>query len=340
MRYLIAGLLMVGLIIVLLAGMNGTLPSGSAKNVVSEPAGQSGNLTPAAEPIRTEEPSSLPATPVPTATVTATLNLVPSATPDAPDSSAVVSATPKPSPTTETSPTPDAAAWKEWPVIPAIPQEMRAIYERGLAQGTIDPGAFSVLGDCQSELGDFLGVFEDNPELVSTLPEGLQETVTNFKGSFNRYNPAAKSGSSAGSLLYAAWNDNKEGACLYGETPVDCELRVHQPSIVFIHTGTHYETQERNWYYLTIIIDKILARGAVPVLVTKADNLELDEHINLNMAKLAVKYGLPLWNFWSSVQDLPDQGLMPNGMHLTAAAHEVHRLGALEMLDAVWLAVR
>jgi hypothetical protein len=31
---------------------------------------------------------------------------------------------------------------------------------------------------------------------------------------------------------------------------------------------------------------------------------------------------------------------MPNGMHLTTAAHEVHRMGALEMLDTVWLAVR
>ncbi len=115
---------------------------------------------------------------------------------------------------------------------------------------------------------------------------------------------------------------------------------MHRPGIVFIHTGTHYETQERNWYYLTIIIDKILARGAIPVLVTKADNLELDEHINQNMARLAANYGLPLWNFWSSVQNLPDQGLQPNLMHLTAAAHEVHRLGALRMLDKVWRAVR
>ena len=334
MRYLIAGLLMVGLIIILLVGMNGSLPSGSAKNVVSDQSTLILSLTPPTEQTQTREPSPIPASPTPSMVATATSNLTPSATPETPDKSAVLSPTPEPSPT------PDAAAWKDWPVIPAIPKEMRAIYKRGLAQDTIDPNAFSVLGDCQSEAGDFLGMFEDNPELVSTLPEGLQETVANFAGSFDRYNPAAKSGSSAGSLLYAAWNDNKEGTCLYGETPVDCELRVHRPSIVFIHTGTHYETQERNWYYLTIIIDKILARGAVPVLVTKADNLELDEHINQNMAKLAVKYGLPLWNFWASVQDLPEQGLMPNRMHLTAAAHEVHRMGALEMLDAVWLAVR
>lgn len=336
MRYLIPGLLMALLIIALLAGMNGAFASGSAKNMDHEQ--DSLSLTPAGGGSQTVKPSPIPS-------ATATFTLVPSATavlPTKPSTTTEPSYTPTNAPTNTPTltPTPDAAAWKEWPVIPAIPADMKAIYERGLAQGTIDPQAFSVLGDCQSESGDFLGVFENNPELVGTLPEGLQETVANFAGSFSRYNPAAKSGSSAGSLLYAAWNDNKEGTCLYGETPVDCELRVHRPSIVFIHTGTHYETQERNWYYLTIIIDKILERGAVPVLVTKADNLELDEHINQNMAKLAVKYGLPLWNFWSSVQDLPEHGLMPNGMHLTTAAHEVHRMGALEMLDTVWLAVR
>jgi hypothetical protein len=340
MRYLIAGLVLVGLIIALLAGINGAFTSGSAKNAAPVQTDLSLNLTLAADAAQqtakltqTVEAMLVQASP----SVTATFTQIPSAT-VLPSATAAPSATSSPSPMP--TPTRDTATWKEWPVIPAIPDEMRAIYERGLAQGTIDPKAFSVLGDCQSEAGDFLGVYENNPRLVSTLPVSLQETVANFAGSFNRYNPAAKSGSSAGSLLYAAWNDNKEGTCLYGETPVDCELRVHRPSIVFIHTGTHYETQERNWYYLTIIIDKILARGAIPVLVTKADDLELDEHINQNMSKLAVKYGLPLWNFWSSVQDLPDQGLMPDKMHLTAAGHEVHRLGALEMLDKVWRAVR
>ncbi len=333
MRYIIAGLLLVGLIIALLAGLNGALPSGSAKNAAPEQDNQGVSLTLAADAVLQTE--KLTQTVEPSSTLASTKTAA-----AAPTTTAEPSATIVPSLAATTIPTPDAAAWKEWPVIPAIPAEMRAIYARGLAQGTIDPNAFSVLGDCQSEAGDFLGVYENNPELVSTLPKNMQETVANFDGSFNRYNPAAKSGSSAGSLLYAAWNDNKEGKCVYGETPVDCELRVHRPSIVFIHTGTHYETQERNWYYLTIIIDKILARGAIPVLVTKADNLELDEHINQNMAKLAVKYGLPLWNFWSSVQSLPDKGLVPDLMHLTAAAHVVHRLGALDMLDTVWRAVR
>jgi hypothetical protein len=224
--------------------------------------------------------------------------------------------------------------------MPTVSDAIRAAYQKGLAQGTIDPTAFSVFGDCQGEADAFLGVFDTSPGLVKKMADDLQEFVNQFAGSFERYNPAAKSGSSAGSLLFAPWNDNKEGNCLEGETPVDCELRVHHPSIVFIQLGTHYETPDRNYAYLSIIIEKVLATGAVPVMVTKADNLEQTEFVNGNIAELAYKYGLPLWNFWYSVQDLPSHGLEPDGMHLTKEGNVVHQVAALRVLGAVWQAVR
>ena len=162
-------------------------------------------------------------------------------------------------------PTLSPQTWKQWPVMPTVSAEIRQLYQRALAEGRINPRAFSVLGDCQSEAEAFLGVFDTSPGLVELMPEERREIVAQFQGSFFRYNPAAKSGSSAGSLLFAPWNDNKEGKCLPGETPVDCELRVHNPSIVFIHLGTHYEARARNYSYLGTIIEKVLATGAVPV---------------------------------------------------------------------------
>jgi hypothetical protein len=239
-------------------------------------------------------------------------------------------------------PTLDPAVWKSWPVFPgAVSAQLRQAYQEAVARGSIDPQAFSVFGDCQSEADSFLGVFDTSPALVNTMNEDLQDIVAQFSGSFYRYNPAAKSGSSAGSLLYAPWNDNKEGKCQEGETPVDCELRVHQPSIVFIHLGTHFEPQARNLSYLTTIVEKILATGAVPIMVTKADHLEgSSEYVNLDIATLAVKYQLPVWNFWASVQELPDQGLQPAGMLLTKDGTTVHQVGALRMLGLVWEAVR
>jgi hypothetical protein len=88
------------------------------------------------------------------------------------------------------------------------------------------------------------------------------------------------------------------------------------------------------------IIDTILAHGAVPILATKADNRELDERVNRDMAILADEYDLPLWNFWAAVQDLPNQGMQSGStMYLSAEAEQVHRRSALEALDAVWRAV-
>lgn len=251
----------------------------------------------------------------------------------APKSTTPASRTLKASPTVQT---PGPARWKEWPVIPVISAQMRQIYQQGLAAGN-NPHAFSVLGDCQSQPDVFMGVFDNDLGLVKQLPIHLQQTVRNFSGSFDRYSPAVKDGTTEGALLFALWNDNKEKKCEYGETPLECELRVHNPSIVFIHVGTHWEA--RNRIYLNKIIDRILEHQAVPVLVTKADNLELDERINQSYAEIAYERGLPLWNFWASVQHLP-QGGMKDEMYLSDEALIVHRNGALEALDAVWRAVK
>jgi hypothetical protein len=256
-----------------------------------------------------------------------------------------ITASVDPTPLLDPTPTPKTVlspeSWKTWPVMPsAVSEALRQAYQAGVAQGKIDPHAFSVFGDCQGEADAFLGVFDTSPGLVKQITPNLQEYVNQFSGSFNRYNPAAKSGSSAGSVLFAPWNDNKDGLCLEGETPVDCELRVHRPSIVFIQLGTHFEPPERNYLYLSTIIEKVLETGAVPVMVTKADNLELTGYVNQNIADLASEYDLPTWNFWSSVQGLPEQGLQPNGMHLTEAGTVTHQLGALRVLGAIWSALQ
>ncbi len=251
-------------------------------------------------------------------------------------------ATPTTTPTLKPTATPTLSpdVWKNWPVMPSVNEDIRLLYQVSVEKGLTDPHAFSVLGDCQSEAEAFLGVFDTSPTLVKTMADDLQAIIAQYSGSFNRYNPAAKSGSSAGSLLYAPWNDNKEGKCKNGETPIDCELRVHRPSIVFVHIGTHFETPDRNLAYMKTIIKKVIAAGAVPVMVTKADNLEHNEFVNKNIARLAAEFGLPTWNFWASVQDLPSQGLKVNGMHLTDAGNVVHQMGALRALEAVWNALR
>jgi hypothetical protein len=236
------------------------------------------------------------------------------------------------------SPEIDPDDWKAFPILPIVSQEMKDVYRAGLENGN-DLHAFSILGDCQSEPEVFLGPFDSDPIAMVDLSYSFRETVRNFAGSFDRYSPTVKDGATTGALLWGEWNDNEEGLCEPGETPLDCELRVHRPSIVLVHIGTHWET--RNYRYLNMIVEKIIASGAVPVLTLKADNRELDERVNQDVAALAIELGLPVWNFWAVMNDQPNDGLLSDSTwELTPEAQAIHRLAALEMLDAVWRGLR
>jgi hypothetical protein len=234
-----------------------------------------------------------------------------------------------------------AEDWKQWPVLPEqISEEMRRLYQEGLQKGT-NPHAFSIIGDCQSQPEFFLGIFDIEPLYVSILPVPLQQTAHQFSGSFARSSPTVRDGITAGAVLWNEWaNSYQRGqVCRANENPLQCELRVHNPSIVLIHIGTHWEA--RNHRYLTLIIETIKQHGAVPVMVTKADNREGDERINLQSVQVAQEQGIPVWNFWASVQHTPNNGLEDNSeMYLNAQAVEIHRYSALQVLEKVWRAVK
>ena len=100
------------------------------------------------------------------------------------------------------------------------------------------------------------------------------------------------------------------------------------------------------------ILEILLSEKVVPILSTKGDNLEGDHRINRTIACLAQEYQIPLWNFWSAIQPLPDHGLQPDRDHLTysgktdfddsgamQSAWTVRNLTALQVLDAVWRGV-
>jgi hypothetical protein len=237
----------------------------------------------------------------------------------------------------------DPNDWKDWSVIPDfIDPSLQKVYERGLTLGN-DPHAFSIFGDCQTRPGEFFGVFETDPASLQGLSPELRETVAHFTGSFNRESSTSQDGTTPGSLLWDQWHRGEYG-CTFAETPIQCELRTNRPSFVIIQVGTHFES--RNTEYLRKIIMQLLDAGVVPILATKADNRELDERINRDMALLAVEYDLPLWNFWASVSDLPDRGLytrsdrpLQGDIYLTDEAALIHRMTGLEALDAVWRAV-
>jgi hypothetical protein len=221
-----------------------------------------------------------------------------------------------------------ADAWQQMPVIPKLSERALRIYESGIKQGT-NPNAFSKIGDCESRTTWFLSIFDGDPSMYSLGEyQDLQSVIDHYRGSWSRLSLAAKSGFTAASVLSPLWADPEQ--CQKDETPLACEFRIHNPSVVLINMGTndvpHKERFEEN---LRAIIEYCISRGVLPILGTKADNLEGDNSINVTITKLAYEYDIPLWNFWLAVQPLPGHGLQPDGAHLTYAGNYFDRPGNL-----------
>lgn len=238
--------------------------------------------------------------------------------------------------------------WKNLPIIPQeISDRVREIYKLGLTLGN-NPHVFSRIGDCASAAPDFLVGFDSNYNLGTYTD--LQPAIDYFRGSFQRPSLAAKNGLNTAGLLTSLWTGDQ---CLSNESLLDCQYRLDHPGFAIISVGTNesyyvhhtpgvFETNMR------AIIEDTMAQGIIPILGTKADNLEGDNSINATIARLALEYQLPLWNFWQAAQSLPNHGLA-DASHLTSVSYlnftdfsiphsleygmQVRNLTALEMLN-------
>ena len=243
---------------------------------------------------------------------------------------------PTPTPIVETRLPPER--WQEWPVVPELTGREQAIYQLGQELGN-DPHSFSKVGDCQAIKDVLLGIYDKPDRYFLTESDAyLQETIAHFAGSFDRDGQAVRGGYNAAAVLSPVWADPE--VCNPGETPIECEYRIHRPSFVIISLEVWWEgrTVERYEEYMRQIIDFYIENGVVPILSTKADNVEGDHRINLATARIAYDYHIPLWNFWLAVQYLPNHGIDParDGFHISYEAWTDRSYTALQALDAVW----
>jgi hypothetical protein len=245
----------------------------------------------------------------------------------------------------------EAAAWQTAPAIPEVSARAREVYQQGLARGN-DARAFSKVGDCQSVPQFFLAFYEQ-PERFGAFDLGawqaeLTPTLDQFAGSFERFSRAVDNGFNVASVLTPLWAD--PAWCKSDESPLMCEERLHNPSIVVLSMETWWAGKKADEYerYLERVVAFWVEQQVVVILATIADNLEKVGSINAAIARVAARYEMPLWNFWLVAQALPDHGLHPDGFHLTFAQNRfddgvrlrhgwpARNLSALRVLDAVW----
>lgn len=283
-----------------------------------------------------EVPSSTPS-PVPPAD---TLTPVPTSTqtpiPNTPTHTATPTETPTATPDLRLKP----EQWRSWPIVPTLSARALQIYREGQKLGN-DPHAFSRIGDCQSESAIMMGVY-DNPRLYTLNDDfkHLQTTIDQFKGSFSRTNLSVRRGFGIASVFNPLLSDRQQ--CNSDENPLACEFRLNKPVIAIIAMGTNWCAGCTNKYeeYLRKIVDYSIQQGVIPIISTKADNIEKDWSINEAMAQVAYDYDIPLWNFWAAVQYLPNHGLMPDDVYLTVPGWNERSFTGLQTLDSVWTAIQ
>ncbi len=312
------------------------------------------------------EPLRAAVAPRPTVAVVALLPFAPTTT-AVPPTPAPTLPSPTPTPTATATGTPAPAASATSPVPPAatpdparqingvpfaavavLPPATAAHVAEILARGRElgrNPRAFSKLGDSavltESNLTRFdNGVYDLGPYAF------LQPAIDYFAGSWGRYGAGARVALTTTGALDPMWA--RPEYCAGGEDPLNCEIRLNNPSVMLIRLGTNDGRAAAYEANMRVIIDACLAQGVVPILGTKADRFEGDDSINAATRRLAEELRLPLWDFDRAAGTLPNRGLTDDHAHLTTAGrndyndpytltrgYPVSDLTALVVLDAV-----
>ncbi len=249
----------------------------------------------------------------------------------------VVSAPFKPSPTATTARR--SAPFPAW--IPRITPKQRAIWQNSVRAGK-GLNLFTVAGDCNSQPSVYLRRLASGQFDASTLEPRLQAITQRFAPSFGRVSLAAQGGFGSHAMMDPTWADG----ALCGTTmgPFECELWVSRASIVFISLGTQEQYTWRDFEkHYRPIIEHALSEGVLPVLMTKADDIETlagapSGYINNVIRRLAGEYDVPLLDFWAATRDLPNNGLIDEGdkdFHLSYAGLDRKILVTLQTLAAI-----
>jgi hypothetical protein len=232
-----------------------------------------------------------------------------------------------------------------------VRQHVREIYSAGQALGR-DAHAFSKLGDSTIENPHFLARFDEGGYNLADYAY-LQNAIEYYAGSFGRQGVTVRRGLHSWSVFDPLWADKT--LCQPNENVLDCEFRLHNPSVILIRLGSNdIGVPDSFRFNLRRVVSYTIASGVIPVLGTKADRNEGPGNVNNDIIRrVAQDYKVPLWDFDRVAETLPGRGLSEDNVHMTffyehnyalpdafRRGHAVHNLTALIALDKIMRVVR
>jgi hypothetical protein len=208
----------------------------------------------------------------------------------------------------------------EAPITPSLSENVNAIFAIGQTLGR-DASVVTKIGDSLSADENFLEVLGREPMALGAYGY-LTNTVDYYGASTVGGSVAARVGLSSLVINDSFWAD--KSICEPNETPLDCEIRVKNPSVAVILFGPNdilsmtYEEYGENMRRLT---ESVMEAGVIPVLSTFSYHPDepywlQSVEFNLQLVDIAEEYDVPLINLWSATRILPEYGLDIDRTHL------------------------
>ncbi len=227
-----------------------------------------------------------------------------------------------------------------------VRQNARQIFAKGQQIGR-NPHAFSVVGDSTTEIPFFLARFDQKPYELGDYGY-LQSVIDYFAGSYSRDSVAVRVGLHSYTLFDPLWAD--KALCLPNEAALPCEIRLNNPSIVFIRLGSNdVGVSELFDESIREAVQYAIDNGIIPVIGTKADRFEGSNQNNEILRQIAADFQVPLWEYDLVAGTMSGRGLDVDGVHMTTfyphdytqpeayqRGHAMHNLTALMVLDTLW----
>ena len=232
----------------------------------------------------------------------------------------------------------------------------RTLFQVALKAGR-DPRMYTVAGDSNAAWPIVPGLLVGGQFNFAARNPTLRGTIARFDGALARPSVAVGGGFRAADMFDPKFAQ-KPTSCGADEGVYVCELRQSKASIVFIQLGTGDRFVWRDFEgTLRRMIDTAIASNVLPVLFTKADEMEQYQggapmgYVNDVIRKLAAEYQLPWVDFFAATRPLPtlpnpklpDRPFVQHGLqdewgyyfHLTEEGRALKLVCMLQMLDVL-----